>query len=235
LYRSRAAGQAALRVTDNLHITAGKEHTMPDERKESKRMAREHGATILTEIYQSQLKQGVCRGMVQYWLASQLADRKGMNPDLIGTFRAEAADIKKNASKFEALHSDYNLFHGKDDVKGLDKEKQMASMQKSFNQLSLNYGIADWTHASYSVYALGQITFYFNQLFPKEGLYYIGISDQHGMGLYNDADHILFLDANTCEWQIPKARSAHKAFLVDYIATLYTDMIGEKIMTMHFT
>ena len=190
---------------------------MPDERAEAARLAMAHNAEMLVTIFQSRSEKvgdGVCRGIVQHWLASHLDAAREGSAAYIEGFRKDVGAIDgSKASKLVALHED--LRH---------HTQNMSLANISFNR-SPGREIARGK--------LGQITFSFDMFFPVPGFYYVSMPT-HCFGLKLAGDHILFIDANTCEWRIPTQHSLHKAFLVDYISTLYPDAIQTDMTTVLF-
>ena len=187
-----------------------------DEQQESYRMAKEYDAEIITEIFQSQVGdvgEGVCRAVVEYWLAANYDSAIHKIKGSLEKFYVDISNLGKGrSSMFTALQDDFK-FH-----------------MKSKDLSVITLGRCKPTIASNKIYSLGQITFYFDELFPKDGFYYIGM-EGHCFGLKKDKNYILFIDANTCEWKLKKELFKYKAFLVNYIATLYAGSVSKKLTT----
>ncbi|MFD2884260.1 hypothetical protein ACFS4T_22495 [Pseudomonas lini] len=113
---------------------------MANEVVESDRIRRQHGAVILARIFQSQsagVGEGVCRGVVQHWLASHLdAQRLGVDK-ILEQFRADVSNLSgSSASKFVALHDDLK-FHSDSQILGALSLGRSPAIPKSVDRFSL--------------------------------------------------------------------------------------------------
>jgi len=219
---------------------------MPDSHIESKRLVREHGVKILTEIHQSDyLGEGACRGVVGDWIQSYLNAHRFGEKGFLENFRSRAGNLGgSGASQSQLIQDEFGKSDPFVDVPKVGKPEEivqavLTGLDKMVSMVVMNHAkgriVASMDHT------LSEIAMMLPKLLPETGFYYVGMCGKfkHALGVYCSPALYQFIDANSCEFELRgdnalRTRQKFQAFLVDYIATFYPEEIGAPIIIFFY-